>query len=295
MNKIRDTILTVITTLVLNWMIFTGGARLFESKGAVSIGDPTEVSGVLLEEVEISNWRGEPLNGVLLSVPSGVGAAQLSCAQPLEIVEVPGVAGGASRRLKVSGVAPNSVARVLVAVPRGASGGSLAVVNAEVLGLGAGDRAPEWWRLDPRLGFPMLLNCAAIGFTFWVHLGLKQEMAESRRRLDSTKASLDSHSREVQATYLRHKLLLVARISAYRRELEFWRDAVRQILYKHGVSKADRETFLRGVSDALKTQLTNASKDMREFDELVVLADVIAGGHVGGAVKDGLGAVGPEA
>jgi hypothetical protein len=285
----------VLTALVLNWLIFTAVALLFGSKGAVAIGDPTEVSGVLLREVEISNWRKEPLNGVLLAVPSGVGGAQLSCAQPLEIVEVPGVAGGASRRLRLSGVAPESVAKVLVAVPRGASRDSLAVVNAEVLGLGAGDQAPEWWRLDPRFALPILMNCAFFGIMVWQYRGLKEEVAESRRSMDSAKAAIDSHSREVQAIYLRHKLLLVARISAYRRELDFWRDAVRQILYKHGSSKADREGFLRGVSDALKTQLTNASKDRREFDELVVLAEAIAPDVLGKAAKGAVGAVGPEA
>jgi hypothetical protein len=240
---------------------------------------------VLLREVAISNWLSEPLNGVLISVPSGVGQAQFSCAQPLEIVEIPGAAGGTSRRFRLSGVAPTSIARVLVAVPPGASQDSLSVVNAGFLRLAAGDEVSAGWWPGGGMALVAVLNGLSLGFSFYGLGRVKRDLSEARRAVESQKSKIDAaladvdfQMRRAREEHLRIRLLSVARISDYRRELEFWRDTVRRVLYARSESRADREGFLRGVTDALKTHLTNRSSDRRDFDEVVIMAEVIAGG-----------------
>src|ERR1017187_6024895 len=124
-----------------------------------------------------------------------------------------------------------------------------------------------------------------LGFSFYGLGRVKRDLSEARRAVESQKSKIDAaladvdfQMRRAREEHLRIRLLSVARISDYRRELEFWSDTVRRVLYARSESRADREGFLRGVTDALKTHLTNRSSDRRDFDEVVIMAEVIAGG-----------------
>jgi hypothetical protein len=95
---------------------------------------------------------------------------------------------------------------------------------------------------------------------------------ERDKELEKTQQSLKG----LESTAVRMRILLLARLSEYQRELEFWRDLVRQwVLESGGRPKQAEEAFAR-IARTLGTHQTLAKAD---FDLAVVLAGLLRAGE----------------
>jgi uncharacterized protein YeeX (DUF496 family) len=101
------------------------------------------------------------------------------------------------------------------------------------------------------------------------------EIQQAKQDHEASIRSLEERHREIDKNLARARVLLLARLSDYAKELEFWRDTVRKILYS--VSKDDKasEKIISAVTDTLKTYSTR-SDSLREFDSVKLLAEMFA-------------------
>lgn len=113
----------------------------------------------------------------------------------------------------------------------------------------------------------------------------KETMGELKKHLEESKIKQDDLKNEIKETReaiartktesLKKQILLQAKLNDYRKELNFWRDTIRKILYRlpHGEKKA--EELFKIISSSLKTYQTH-EKDNHDFETLKVLSKMIS-------------------
>ena len=82
----------------------------------------------------------------------------------------------------------------------------------------------------------------------------------------------------------RYKTLMLARLADYSKELEFWRDTVRKVLYTALGDNKAADKLIESVSSNLKTYQTRSRTDI-DFSTVEALARLLADSGQGGETK----------
>jgi hypothetical protein len=81
--------------------------------------------------------------------------------------------------------------------------------------------------------------------------------------------------RETRARFNKIRFYLLARISDYSRELDFWRDTARKIILSGGMGKQSAESFLKSVTTTLGTWGTLSAAD--DYAAIIEVARMMTG------------------
>lgn len=121
-----------------------------------------------------------------------------------------------------------------------------------------------------------------IEFSIMLYLAKKinnKKIEEVKREIERTKKSLkliedsqkisEKKAKELQKMIMKNKLVLERKLSDYSRELNFWKDTIRKILY--GVSKDEmkKKDICEIVTDNLKTYRTKEKCKYSELEDLI--------------------------
>jgi hypothetical protein len=90
---------------------------------------------------------------------------------------------------------------------------------------------------------------------------LKREQEDLKKKLKDT-----------ETRYHKYRLLYVARISEYRKELDFWRDTLRKTINNSEIS----EKIIKEITASLKTYGTLYSDDDIELDYIKIAGDIVS-------------------
>lgn len=290
MRKYADTVLTVVLTLITTLILNFGVSYLLRSKGNIAVGKRIATQGAVLCPIDITNQRSEPLDGLLLSIPSSVRTSDIAASSPVQLVDMPeNVGNAANRRVKLNGVAPNTVVRLLIPVRNAGESDHVGVVNASQVGMDVveDDQPPNsGWGILKQVGADSLVYGVLLGIFSFAVFSRQQELrtelqkaTESRETLNRELSKIEAETHtlrsEMGKTWARTKLLLLARISDYSRELEFWRDTVRRVLYANSSTREEREAFLSEVTATLKTYSTRASRYALDYNTITTMAGIL--------------------
>jgi hypothetical protein len=300
MKKYADTIVTVALAFVVTLVMNTGLAVWRQNRGTMVIGDPIIGGSVAYRPVDISNDESDPLDGVIISVPRETDLGGILASRPVHIDDLPDNTGTlAARRIKISGIEPGFTTRLLLPIPELRLHGQVEAINPVQVNLdtrktdATGDRLTRALRIAASSAG---LYALVVGvFAFWGFAYQERLRAEARlaheeftkkqealgRKADQTKSELlESQQelaqlqRELQGTWARLRILFVARLSDYRKELDFWRDTIRKVLYTQGRSEQDREALIREVTMSLKTYGTSSQAE--DFPTIQAMALLLA-------------------
>lgn len=292
MNKSLGTVgsvaLTFFVTLFLNTLL-----NLYTSeKGSVSVSRPIQIDGLRVVVVTIENQSPDFLNGLVIEVPTNVKTASLA-AEPAFSVEDVASSQGKQKLLKLGQISPRFVSRLFVPI----QDGTVRIANAEASGLVL--------RQDDRLESPLrmaLLSALFIAALYALVEGvstfyssrerkvLRDQLASLRQNHEATVAEakqlrgdLEITVRDVSARMAKHRLLLQARLFDYSKELDFWRNAIRNLLLDAGSSKRTPDELISKVTASLGTHGTKVHGD--SYETIRVAARWLAEaeqGNVGG-------------
>jgi hypothetical protein len=93
---------------------------------------------------------------------------------------------------------------------------------------------------------------------------------ELLKKLQETKEEIT----DIRNTHSRHKILLLARLSDYSKELSFWQDTVRKILYQQTGSGQSAEKLIEEIRNSLGTYTTKKGVE-DDLNTVKVLADML--------------------
>lgn len=98
----------------------------------------------------------------------------------------------------------------------------------------------------------------------------QKELIEKNIKDNKSIQKLESNLEKLQKESAKIKILYVSRISEYAKELSFWRDTIRKIMYNSESKNLNSELIIDTVIKSLKTYHTRNQKDI-EFTTLEIL------------------------
>ena len=276
---------SVITFLFIAALNFFPERWVEQERGSVLVGPSVSVAGSYYLPIDIANYEEAQLDGMVISMPSEIETSKIASSTPLQAELITNsLSGGDSKKLRFSGIEGQRVTRILVPLPKGQGQANLVrVVNNGTLKLKVNTSGetpdPLWMALRSALMRSIFVSGGnLIGFLLiglWIHQRLGEETRDLRRKLSQNKALLEKRGQELQEfeEHLsrsgkelqevknigrRTRILLLARLTDYRKELSFWRDTIRKLLYG---KDADAQALLASVTENLKTYGTRARDD----------------------------------
>ena len=239
--------------------------------------------------VDVVNYSSETLDRLRLSIPSSVPPASIISSRPVRIEPVNDVAGIKSQtRVLVSGLESARLTRLLVPVADDAEAREVELLNGSAANIKTG---PSSNVSNPKVAvlWLALLNaamnaaaCAAM--LVWTDKGckrlaakierVKEEFGEEEASFRRTIAAAEARADELGNTLTRVKLLLIARISDYAKELDFWRHTMARLVLGAGGEKRNLQTLNDLVTDSLRTFGTR-DRTASDFNAIHVLAGML--------------------
>jgi hypothetical protein len=208
-----------------------------------------------------------------------------------------------SQRLKISGIEPNKLNRIFIPIDSQFNYESVKIVNPKQFKLDSkpieGVSKPTNEALQNILYMSILWSIIFGIFTYWVNIQAEKRDVEFRKKYDEykeeSKNRLDEYKEEAKKmsegfhsklqenreeakdlrnTLTRQKILLLARLSDYSKELSFWQDTVRKILYQQTGSGQSAEKLIEEVRNSLGTYTTKKGVE-DDLNTVKVLADML--------------------
>jgi len=103
---------------------------------------------------------------------------------------------------------------------------------------------------------------------------IDKELNRTREQLHKVGEEL----KEIKLIWARHRLILLRRISDYRKELDFWRDSIRKAIYQQSGNDLSDGIILE-ITKKLGTYGTCDSRIFDDSEALKVISDVVKEDH----------------
>lgn len=282
---------TVAVTFLVTLVLRTSIEYFAASKGTVLLGPFTTIQSQIYMPVDIANFRYKPLDNLVLSIPKLTDIPEIVSSSPIQIEEVPDVVGTSDRkRIQISGLEPNQITRLLIPTANQNEAELFRVVNAKQVGLAIEPvehiQSPIVSALEKEL-FSAAVTSILFGLLMLGFLAsgarieerLKEQVQESKQEsqaLNARVTKLTQNTEEVRKNFYRVKVLLFARLSDYSKELDFWRDTIRKILYQTTGENTTSEMVISQVTRTLKTYGTLRGDSVEDFEAIKVLAGILS-------------------
>jgi hypothetical protein len=300
MNRLREMTLPVVATFLVTLALNACVDYFSRQFGSVILGPPFDFGGNRYYlPLDIANFENAPIDGLRVTVPSYIEPFRITSAAPVTISQIVNeVHGPGTKTLVLGGLEPHRVTRLLLPVASLADSQSLRIQNHKNLRLEMQSASDIENPVLRSLLF-VLLNSTVyailLGLLYWTIGGklvnlrqrITDEKKESKERLEEAKETsgeqlervvkVEKELRDYNYDSLRTKILLLARISDYAKELQFWRDTVRKVLVSSAAGRAnDAELLIAEITSTLKTYSTRDTKSAYDFETINVLAGLLS-------------------
>jgi len=194
---------------------------------------------------------------------------------PLSLVTDPNGPGTSEfRSISLTGFPGRELVRVYIPVDGSGNGQICEFQNARELNLSYKEAKN---RRNPAVDIVIQGTMTAIIYTIFFGIFLvycyritkdnEEKHDKLIKEIDKAKLLL----KESMESSARLRLLLMSRLSDYAKELSFWRDTIRGVIYTHSRNKEAANSILEQVSISLKTYKTDL-KDIKDFETIQTLA-----------------------
>lgn len=300
-NLILDSILMAVFTLLLGLGITALTGYLARDKGSVLVGPSLVIEKERYVPINISVFTDRAINDLIVSIPTSTVITDIVSSSPIQMQEVPDIAGTHTvKRLIISGIEPNQTTSLLIPVASEQAAELVQSLNAKELRF----QIQSWSDLrDPTI---LIRTSAAISlglyslfwglFYYWFSSRLNKmdlNMSEGKKEFEST---MEKSKREFESgaealsqalekseaklsealnVATRMRLLLVKRIADYSKELTFWQDTIRKVLYESTRNKDTADKLINAVTANLNTYSTRHDS-IQDFDLIAQMADFMS-------------------
>lgn len=307
-----------VITLIITFGFNALANRYSEDKGRVVIGNPITVSGALFSEMQIENWSSKPLDGLILVVPSSISLSSITASFPISIEEVKGFSGSqATKRITFSGVPPHRITRIMIPLSSTRDIEDFNLPNVETIDLEKlwNDYSEDPVKRErgriviESISYALFVGLCGFLLSGWLYSIINKEhkkietMFEEHQKMneedkkkleefriqvnelnskvekeEADKTKVRKEVKELRAIFIRQRLYLLARLSDYTKELEFWRDTIRNILLTGGQGEGQTDSIIKSISATLHTYSTQGrvTEQSVYFDSVMEAARMLS-------------------
>ncbi len=258
-------VITFIATLTLN----TAVEYFDDAKGTVSVSDATLINGQAYVIVTCANYTDNLINGLLIKTPKTITVSDIFASEQVEVIE--SIATKSSKRyFQISKIPPHTLTRLTILVSTQAPDIPVSVMNAESLGLkfkSEYDLTSHLWSALKNALIAAALYAMMMFIFYYIHEAnrakIHWEFKHLSRESKSQNDLLKKRIEDIESYYTKLKLLLLARISDYAKEVSFWQNTIR-LMAASEENKKNAEEIINKITDTLKTY--DANTDIPDLD-----------------------------
>ena len=269
-------IITALSAMIINSLSF----YFAYPKALYMIGPICQINDKQYLGFDITNYQNKEINKIKVAIPTNLPISEVISSDNIQIEPIPNQIGaGKTKTVFVSGLKSNQLTRLLFPLHELKDSELFSVVNSTEIGLKQAyikslkhpfQRAIKEAILAS-LFYAILIGC------FWTYYSFKQKslhdnFSKIMKQQETAKAELTEvkdktikRLRSLAQANKKQNILLLARIRDYSKELSFWRDTIRKILFLNtNRDKQFADKLFEQVMDNLKTYST-LSKHTEDF------------------------------
>ncbi|SRR5258706_6352162 len=290
MNKYVETIVTVIITFVISLVLNSVSTYITQDQGMVKIGSTMKINNQEYLPLDIETYSNKATSGLLFAIPSVTPVTEIISSHPLNIEAIPAAIGTSDiKYIKISDIEPNTTVELLIPIANQQDTSLIRLTNQEQFRFSVVHKdevqSPLKTAIQEALKLA-LINSVLYGIVLlWMSASsekrdrewkenreksnkefntnfekIEKEMKEKAAeweilRQENEKRILEAEesTKSIYEQFQRVRLLLLARLSDYEKELSFWRDTIRKILYEGKTDEKTVERLFDQVTKSLKT------------------------------------------
>ncbi len=253
MKKISEVLLTAILTFITGFTINSIINYIFRAEGSVTIGDVIVLADKYYLPFDISNFEDKEISDLRLVMPASIQVSDISSTNPILIKKLDTTSNGATQTISISGIEAYRTTRIILPVQSLST--KIEIPNLMEKHLTIVPTIQIESQLTKAIKSGLLSTIISvfvysIGLWIFVTLNYRLNAQALELRKDVEKLREESELQYSRASKM--KILMLARLSDYSKELDFWRDTIRKIVYSQS-DKVTAEQTIRTVTDSLKT------------------------------------------
>jgi hypothetical protein len=310
-KNMANTLVTAVATFIVTGILSIAVQYWALEHGTVTIGPTINLAGKLYMPVDIVNYSSQALEKLRLSVPSATAPDSIVTTRPLNIEPAKDVTGThTQKRLLISGLEARQLTRLLIPIASEGDARLVELLNGAELNLkpvpAANVSYPILIVLRDAAISALFTTVLYTIFVYWLYdrldrrdRQLKETREETDRQLKEMREELDKFRADATAGFdrlradataensrlqanlstvgnsnSRLRILLLARLADYAKELDFWRNTMAKLVLTAGGSKQDVEAINKQITESLKT-FTTRSRAADDFDTITAVASML--------------------
>jgi len=276
MSKTMESIIQALISTIIALILPVVMIMFTQEDGMIFINDPIEIDeGTYISTIELVNYSSKSFSNLEILVPGKI----------IEIIKPDGFLGEAS-----NGVGDSNFGKFKISTFPAKKQGQLVIKysanhSSRILFNDLGNNKIKESTYDSSLNpyksfFKDILVYAVVFSVYFLVLQFLRMKYEKEHRNRTEKLEISNNELKLELAEIRkevdrikqvatkYRLLYSARISDYKKELEFWQDTIRKIMY----SNCESENLFNMVTDNLKTYRTKRKDDDIKFDYLEIVS-----------------------
>ncbi len=285
-KKLFEQIVLQITTIIITALVGLLVSTFFSNKGSVEIGNAVRNGNDCYTVINFKSYQSNTLKDIIIKVPDTIDLNEVMASQPLELQKQSNnIAADNWTDLKVGSIPSNSSVSLLFKIHQNVDSRDIVIdKNGNNIDVSyANDlKNPLYESVKLILIYVMLYSVIIVISNYWLlsveskrQKLMEERLASSEKEVESFRKQSNDIIKEAKrnyASYRKAKLLLLARINDYSKELSLWRDTIRKILCN--TSREKQDEILRTITSNLRTYQTS-NWDESYFESLDILTNII--------------------
>jgi len=299
MKKITESILLIIATFIISFILNSITQYLQRDLGSISIGSVIQINGQNFIPIDIYDYDNKPVENLQLSIPKSSSLQDIVSSRPIQINEIPSLIGTESiNKITISNIDPNSFVEIMIPISDVNQYTLISVLNAQELKFASSQKTDSISPLVKSIRAGLMysiINAIIYGIFVIIVLIIFENLTkksnieidkiqeEYNTNLEKSREMLDQvqneqkeqseEAKEAKKAINRIKLLLLARVSEYDKELTFWRDTIRKVIYDFSKDKDHAENIIKQITNVLETY--HIQEKEVDFDAVITLAELM--------------------
>lgn len=280
MSKYISTIVTLIITFIVTLLLNSISGYFGASSGSVSISRPLPEKNGNIVIVSFNNYSSKFIDGVILEVPHDISSKNFFSDGAVQITDSTSGIGQGNGSVKINQISPRHITTIVISDVKSETGSSIRAVNAPESGLTlrANDdlESPLHQAIEMALFASIMQSLIVAIGSYYVERRIERiredlnKVKEGSEKINKQREDIVKELRETKAYAVKFRILLLGKISDYSKELDFWRNLIKEITYAGGIRKGDYDKLLHLVRKTLKTY--GATDSFPELEEIKIAA-----------------------
>lgn len=279
-NQFISIIIVFVLTLLLNF----GLEKLTSKDGTIAIQTIELKQGTYIAEIRIENYSKHAINDIKLIIPKAVDISEISSSTAIQLKTEKENLSNTKQKVLITSLIPARQISTII-IPLSSTDNCCSIVNLDEKKL---INLTDVNVVDPSVtalidGLQSAL-IYTIFFTIIIFYNkaqtneLMDQLEKTRDSVDELKDESDKQRRklnkkinDIDKRYARKKAILLRRVSDYSKELTFWRDTIRKVLYQNNHDKHEADNIISTITAKLGTYGTRG-KLAEDFDTIEALS-----------------------